>query len=131
MRGGKQRGEPCSCPSLRRKFPGQRTGRGQLNKQSWGPRTEAARVHRTSHLGGTCFTERKHGRAPGAPASNQRGADQWCARRPPPEPPESVSGAAPAAPRCWGWCFFLPVRPGELMMGGTLGRALHQVLSPR
>lgn len=83
----------------------------ELNKQSWSPSTEAARVQRTAYLGGTCFTERKHGSPTEGPYEySAEDRSVMCVRKLPSEPSERISALAPAAPQRWRWCFFLPAR---------------------
>lgn len=53
-----------------------------------------------------------------------------CARRPPSELPESVSGTAPAAPPALEMVFLPPGQTGKLTMDGTLGRGPYKVSSP-
>lgn len=119
VRGGKPKRWALALLSLLRKFPGHGTGRGggtrvdELNKQSWSPSTEAARVQRTAHLGGTCFTERKHGSSTEGPSEySAEDRSVMCVRKLPSEPSERISELAPAARQCWRWRFFLPARLG-------------------
>lgn len=71
----------------------------ELNKQSWSPSTEAARLQRTAYLGGTCFTERKRGSSTEGPYEySAEDRSVMCVRKLPSGPSERISGIAPATP---------------------------------